>query len=92
MNALNAPVITDQGKAADIRRGRHHLGMLLNLPGAAISVPTITEKDAVDLAFGQEVGVDYVALSFVRNPEDVFQARRCATAGAAAGEAWGARR
>ncbi len=47
----------------------------LNLPGAAISVPTITEKDAEDLAFGQEVGVDYVALSFVRTADDIKQAR-----------------
>lgn len=47
----------------------------LNLPGAAISVPTITEKDAQDLAFGQEVGVDYVALSFVRSADDIKLAR-----------------
>jgi pyruvate kinase len=47
----------------------------LNLPGAAISVPTITEKDAKDLAFGQEVGVDYVALSFVRSADDIKLAR-----------------
>lgn len=47
----------------------------LNLPGAAISVPTITEKDAEDLAFGQELGVDYVALSFVRSADDIHQAR-----------------
>lgn len=47
----------------------------LNLPGAAISVPTITEKDAIDLAFGQELGVDYVALSFVRSADDIKLAR-----------------
>jgi pyruvate kinase len=47
----------------------------LNLPGAAISVPTITEKDAADLAFGQELGVDYVALSFVRTADDIKEAR-----------------
>ena len=48
----------------------------LNLPGALVSVPTITEKDAEDLAFGQEVGVDYVALSFVRTADDIRQARK----------------
>ncbi len=48
----------------------------LNLPGAAISVPTITKKDAVDLAFGQELGVDYVALSFVRTADDIKLARQ----------------
>jgi pyruvate kinase len=47
----------------------------LNLPGTAMSVPTLTDKDKVDLAFGQEVGVDYVALSFVRTAQDVRQAR-----------------
>jgi pyruvate kinase len=48
----------------------------LNLPGAAVSVPTITRKDTEDLAFGQEVGVDYVALSFVRSAEDIRKARK----------------
>ncbi|HYO57370.1 pyruvate kinase [Archangium sp.] len=48
----------------------------LNLPGAHVSVPTITEKDAEDLVFGQEVGVDYVALSFVRTAADIRQARK----------------
>ena len=48
----------------------------INLPGAAISVPTLTRKDIDDLAFGQELGVDYVALSFVRTASDVRQARK----------------
>ncbi|MBZ4418545.1 pyruvate kinase [Myxococcus sp. RHSTA-1-4] len=47
----------------------------LNLPGSPMSVPTITRKDAEDLAFGQEVGVDYVALSFVRTAADIHKAR-----------------
>lgn len=47
----------------------------LNLPGAAMSVPTITPKDRRDLLFGQEIGVDYVALSFVRSPKDLAKAR-----------------
>ena len=47
----------------------------INLPGAAVSVPTLTGKDIEDLAFGQELGVDYVALSFVRSAKDVRQAR-----------------
>jgi pyruvate kinase len=47
----------------------------LNLPGSPMSVPTITRKDAADLAFGQEVGVDYVALSFVRTAKDILKAR-----------------
>jgi pyruvate kinase len=47
----------------------------INLPGAAMSVPTITRKDREDLAFGQQHGVDYVALSFVRTAADIAQAR-----------------
>ncbi|MDP1828322.1 MAG: pyruvate kinase [Archangium sp.] len=48
----------------------------INLPGAAVSVPTLTGKDIADLRFGQELGVDYVALSFVRTAKDVRQARQ----------------
>lgn len=53
---------------------RDHKG--LNLPGSSLSLPAITRKDAVDLAFGQEIGVDYVALSFVRSAGEVRKARR----------------
>ena len=41
----------------------------------ALSTPALTEKDRADLAFGVEHGVDYVALSFVRQAEDVEQAK-----------------
>lgn len=47
----------------------------VNLPGVALSVPSLTEKDKDDLAFALELGVDFVALSFVRRPEDVVEAR-----------------
>jgi len=47
----------------------------VNLPGAKIPVPALTEKDAVDLAFGLEQGVDAIALSFVRKPKDIFDLR-----------------
>jgi pyruvate kinase len=47
----------------------------INLPGVAVSAPAITEKDQDDLAFGLEQGVDFVALSFVREAADVQQAR-----------------
>jgi pyruvate kinase len=43
----------------------------LSLPGVNVSVPAMSEKDADDLEFALRLGVDYVALSFVRNPEDV---------------------
>lgn len=48
----------------------------INLPGVQVSAPALTDKDREDLAFGLEQGVDYVALSFVRDPADVYAARR----------------
>jgi pyruvate kinase len=45
----------------------------INLPGTNLAVPAITEKDKEDLAFALSKSVDLVALSFVRQPEDVHQ-------------------
>ncbi len=53
---------------------KEHKG--INLPGVAVSAPALTEKDRDDLRFGVMHGVDYVALSFVRKPEDVLEAKR----------------
>ncbi len=50
----------------------------INLPGVAVSAPALTEKDRADLAFGVAQRVDYVALSFVRTPDDLRQARALA--------------
>jgi pyruvate kinase len=47
----------------------------MNLPGSALSVPALTEKDKNDIVFGRELGVDWFALSFVRNPSDVSEAQ-----------------
>ena len=47
---------------------RDHSG--INLPGVRVSAPTLTGKDRADLRFALELGVDLVALSFVRGPED----------------------
>ena len=44
----------------------------LNLPETTISAPSVTEKDLDDLDFGLKLGVDYVAISFVRKPDDVL--------------------
>ncbi|OAN48609.1 pyruvate kinase [Chloroflexus islandicus] len=54
-------------------RLREHQG--INLPGVRVSAPAATEKDFVDLAFGLEQGVDYVALSFVRRASDVREVK-----------------
>jgi pyruvate kinase len=43
----------------------------LSLPGVAVSVPAMSDKDADDLEFALRLGVDFIALSFVRAPEDV---------------------
>jgi pyruvate kinase len=48
----------------------------VNLPGAHISIPGFTEKDKVDLKFGIDQGVDAVAISFVRTPDDVTVVRQ----------------
>lgn len=47
----------------------------INLPGTSLSIPALTEKDKKDLEFGLGLGVDFVALSFVRNPEDIDQVK-----------------
>jgi pyruvate kinase len=47
----------------------------INLPGTEISAPALTEKDRADLAFAVAQGVDLIALSFVRRPEDLRAAR-----------------
>jgi len=43
----------------------------VNLPGVQIPIPSLTEKDIDDLEFALELGVDFVALSFVRSADDV---------------------
>jgi len=47
----------------------------VSLPGVDISLPSLTAKDQADLAFGIEQRVDYVALSFVRQAQDVLDLR-----------------
>jgi pyruvate kinase len=47
----------------------------INVPGAMLSAPSLTEKDHIDLKFGLEQEVDYVALSFVRSANDLREAK-----------------
>ena len=47
----------------------------VNVPEAVLQLSPLTEKDRRDLTFGLELGVDWVALSFVQRPEDIVEAR-----------------
>lgn len=45
----------------------------INLPGVAVNVPALSEKDEDDLRWGLKLGADLIALSFVRNAEDIIR-------------------
>ena len=47
----------------------------VNVPGVSVKLPAITEKDASDIIFGIEQGVDFIAASFVRRASDVLEIR-----------------
>lgn len=47
----------------------------VNVPGVSVNLPGITEKDASDIRFGIEQGVDFIAASFIRRPSDVLEIR-----------------
>ncbi|PSA92713.1 pyruvate kinase [Bacillus atrophaeus] len=47
----------------------------VNVPGVSVNLPGITEKDARDITFGIEQGVDFIAASFVRRSTDVLEIR-----------------
>jgi pyruvate kinase len=52
---------------------RSHVGV--NLPTHSLSVPSLTPEDREDLRFGVELGVDFIALSYVRRDQDVLEAK-----------------
>ena len=75
---LNVDVVARIGKRLQCRvvdggtlGSRKHV----NLPGVALNLPALTPKDRADIAFGMEHEIDYVALSFVRAPEDIAELR-----------------
>lgn len=47
----------------------------VNLPGIRVNLPAITDKDRRDIEFGVQQGVDFIALSFVRQAEDIHELR-----------------
>jgi len=48
----------------------------INLPGVKVNLPSFTEKDRLDTLMGIEEGIDFVALSFVREAKDIVQLRK----------------
>lgn len=48
----------------------------MNLPHSSVSAPPLTRKDMSDLKFGVKLGVDYVALSFVKSADEINKARK----------------
>ncbi len=69
---LRALEVTDTDVLTEVVVGgpvSDHKG--INLPGVAVSVPALTEKDQRDLRWALRHGVDMIALSFVRSPSDV---------------------
>jgi pyruvate kinase len=82
-------VLIDDGlvrlRVEEVEAGRARCGVLVgglvsshkgvNLPGVPIPIPSLTRKDIEDLEFALELGVDYIALSFVRSAADVRDLR-----------------
>ena len=66
---------------ADVIHAKVVLGGILsnnkgiNIPGADLSIPALSDKDVEDLIFGAELDVDWVAMSFVRSRDDLLLAR-----------------
>jgi len=48
----------------------------INLPGVDVSAPSVSKRDMKDLEFGLKLGVDFVALSFVRQASDILKVRK----------------
>jgi len=67
----------DQGRAscAVVVGGRITSHKGVNLPGVPLPIPSLTRKDISDLEFALELGVDFVALSFVRSAADIRDLR-----------------
>jgi pyruvate kinase len=67
VTAVDGPVVTTQvvvGGFVSNNKG-------INLPGVAVNVPALSEKDEDDLRWGLKLGADLIALSFVRNADDI---------------------
>ena len=77
----NLELVTEEVKEDHLVTTVIHGGLLksrkgINLPMSKVSAPSMTEKDHVDLKFGLEQGVDWVALSFVRTAGDIIALKK----------------
>jgi len=68
---------SDKAITTKVKEGGHLSSQQgINLPGINLGIPAVTKKDEADLAFGLSMGVDAIAISFVRNAEDVIRVRQ----------------
>ncbi|MBF2084994.1 pyruvate kinase [Thermoleptolyngbya sp. C42_A2020_037] len=86
---VGATILLDDGRvemrveAVDLDRRELHCRVVVggvlsnnkgvNFPGVYLSIKALTDKDKTDLMFGLDQGVDWIALSFVRNPQDILE-------------------
>ena len=75
---INLEVLNKQERVMQVKvidggllKSKRHV----NLPGIRVNLPAITDKDRRDIAFGMEQGVDFIALSFVRQADDIHELR-----------------
>src|SRR5579871_5027611 len=77
--AIQMKVLAKQGNKVDcevLTEGKLGSRRHINLPGVKVNLPAMTEKDIADAQLGLELGVDYIALSFVRTARDVRQLKK----------------
>lgn len=75
---MEVEVLSTEGRkirARVLRGGNLTSNKGINLPGSDLRIPALSDKDVEDIRAGAELGVDWVAMSFVRNRDDVFLAR-----------------
>lgn len=76
---INLQVLKKEARAMKCRvidGGRLGSKRHVNLPGIRVNLPSITTKDKEDILFGVKQGVDFIALSFVREAKDVLELRK----------------
>jgi pyruvate kinase len=76
--AIQMKVLAKSGNKVDcevLTEGKLGSRRHINLPGVKVSLPALTAKDISDVQLGLQIGVDFIALSFVREARDLMQLR-----------------